>query len=454
MIGTLDGDIAYGRELFSRYEGERRELRESAEIQSLRSSTLALGAELEALRVRGDEGLRLAAGRAARADNFRAQGDRYYREAREAVDREDFSAARGRIQQAAERYNESLAIQESAALRREWDTRMLALGREIGQREYEAVIREVRELVNRARNEYFAENLESAQELLIRGQNRWNVATVEENPEISYWLSMVRGGLALRSGRVLPATAPLFTEMAQLLNDAHRNYEEGAALIRANRRSEGLARFNNARQKTQEVKLVFPVNQEAGMLELRMDQIADPDTFNASFQRRLNEAIAGIRRGSAESFADLQNLAELNPGFPGIQSALGQAEIDLGYRTVPPDPRILRRSDELTQAARLIVDANLRDQFEAALRQLDEALRLNPNNNQAMTLKDRIQTRTGVGNAVLSSEAEGEYQRAVRELQQGNTLVAMSIVEQLLRNPEHHNSTRILELRRRITTVL
>jgi tetratricopeptide (TPR) repeat protein len=243
-------------------------------------------------------------------------------------------------------------------------------------------------------------------------------------------------------------------EMGQLLNDAYRNYEEGAALISANRRSEGMARFNAARQKTQGVKLIFPVNHEAGMLELRMDQVADPEAFNASFQRRLSEAIAGTKRQSSESFADLQNLAELNPGFPGISGALWQAEIDMGYRTVPPDPQTLRRSDELTRAARAIVESNAWQQFEAALRQLNEALSLNPNNDQAMALKDRVQARLGTGNAVLSSAAEGEYQRAVRELQQGNTLMAMSIVEQLLQNPQHRNSTRILELRRRIEAIL
>jgi tetratricopeptide (TPR) repeat protein len=331
---------------------------------------------------------------------------------------------------------------------------MLALGQEISQRENEIVVREVREMVNRARSEYFAGNFEGAEDLLVRGQNRWQVTNVEENTELSYWLSMVRGALSLRSGRVIPVTAPLFVEMGQLLSEAHKSYEEGVSLIRLNRRMEGISRFSAARQKTQEVKLIFPVNQDAGMLELRMDQVADPDTFNASFQRRLNEAIAGTKRRSAESFADLQNLAELNPRYPGIAAALSQAEIDMGYRTAPLDPQTVRRSDELTRAAQAIVDANARQQFEAALRQVNEALTLNPNNTQAMTLKDRVQTQMGAGNAVLSSAAEGEYQRAVRELQQGNTLVAMSIVEQLMQNSQNRNSTRILELQRRIQSVL
>jgi NaMN:DMB phosphoribosyltransferase len=138
-----------------------------------------------------------------------------------------------------------------------------------------------------------------------------------------------------------------------------------------------------------------------------------------------------------------------------MQQALAQAEIDIGRRPAPPDPRTLAQANELTAAARRIIEGNIRLQFEVALRQLNEALTLNPNNTQAMSLKDRVQTEIGgAGNIVLSSASEGEYQRAVRELQQGNTLVALAIVEQLLQDPRNQSSTRILELQRRIQSVL
>jgi hypothetical protein len=453
-LSRVEEDLPRGRELLAAYGAERREVLTDGGIGALRAAAGALVAALEDLRRLGGKAARIASEQTARADKFRAQGDRYYREAGAALKQDEIAAARELIRLAAECYNESLSLEESAALRREWDTRMLALGQEIGLRENEIVIREVRELVNLARGEYFAENLENAEKLLMRGRNRWYVTNVEENPEITYWLSIVRGGLALRSGRVIPVTAPLFTEMGQLLSEARGDFERGRALIRARRVSEGLALFDGARVKTRKVKIVFPMNREAGILELMMDQVTDPQAFNASFQRRLNEALDGVSRRSAADFAELQNLAELNPGYPGIDDILERADILMGYRIAPPDPRILRRSDDLTRTARAIVDSNDREQFEAALRQLNEALSLNPNNHDAMALKDRVQTRMGTGNAVLSSADEGEYQRAVRELQRGNTLTAMSLVERLLLNPRNRNSTRIIELRRRIEAIL
>jgi tetratricopeptide (TPR) repeat protein len=243
--------------------------------------------------------------------------------------------------------------------------------------------------------------------------------------------------------------------MSLLLSDAKKNYDEGVRYLNTSRRTEGIARFTEARQKTQEVKLMFPVNQEARLLELRMDQVTDPAAFAASFGIRFNEAVAGTKKQSPESFTDLQNLAEINPRYPGMAAALIQAEIDMGYRLPPPDPQALARSNELTAAARRIIDENITLQFEVALRQLNEALTLNPNNSQAMTAKDQVQTRmNGTRTIVLDSRSEAEYRRAVSEFQRGNTLVALAIVEQLLQEPKNRSSTLILELQRRIQSAL
>jgi tetratricopeptide (TPR) repeat protein len=392
---------------------------------------------------------------AAQAEALRLDGDRLYQEARSALGRNNFDAARDRVLRSGERYDASLAIQESAALRTERDTRLISLGAEIARTENEFVVREVRELVNSARDVYFTGNFDRAEEMLVRAQNRWRVTHLDDDPELRYWITVVRGAQSLRSGRTIPITAPLYAEMSQLLSDARKSYDEGLRLINGNRRRDGLVKFTEARRKAQEVRLMFPVNQEAGLLELRIDQVIDPAAFNESFQRRFNEAVAGTKRGSVESFADLQNLAAINPRYPGISKALSQAEIDMGYRPPPPDSRALARSNELTAAARALIDGNVRAQFPIALEQLNEALSLNPNNSQAMSQKDRVQTLLGgAGSVILSSAAEQQYRRAVQELQQGNTLAALSMVRQLLQEPQNRNSTRLLELQRRIETIL
>jgi hypothetical protein len=455
MEQEITADTQWGNSILSQYRAEGPELRAAGEMPVLGGSIQTLLGEFDSLLARERSLAATARNQMAQAESFRLDVERLYQEARAALSQGNFDLSRSRIQRAREQFQASLGIQESASLRAEWDTQVVNLGAEINRIENEIVIRDVRNLVNEARTSYFAGDFEQAEGLLLRAQNRWRVTNVGTDGEVQYWLDVIRGALSLRSGKVIPPTAPLYAEMSQLLSDAKKNYDEGVRYLNANRRAEGLVKFAEARQKTQEVKLMFPVNQDAGMLELRIEQVTDPPVFEASFESRVNAAVAGTKRRSMESFAELQNLAEINPRYPGMAAILVQAEIDTGLRPPAPDPRAIARSNELTTAARQILNGRIVSQFEVALRQVEEALTLNPNNSLAMTTKDQLQTQmSGTRNDVLDSRSEAEYQRAVMEFQRGNYLVANAIVQQLLQNPRNSASTLILDLQRRLQPLL
>jgi tetratricopeptide (TPR) repeat protein len=243
--------------------------------------------------------------------------------------------------------------------------------------------------------------------------------------------------------------------MSQLLSQAQRNFEDGMQYINAGQRSLGIARFDEAQQLTRQVRLVFPINQEAGILDLQIEQFLDPVAFNATFEQRLNAARAGTRMRSVEAFADLQNLAEINPTYPNIRGIITQAEIDMGYRQPPPSAANVARSRELTAAANRIVEANLVAQYEIALTQLNEAISLNPENMEAPHVRDRLLSRISLpGTIVPTSEDEAIYQQALREFNAGNNLAAFALVQRLMQNPRNRNITKIVELQRRIDLVL
>jgi hypothetical protein len=454
MEQDLGAGLELGAVLLAQYKKEDPQVLASPEMQALYNAAQTTVNRLEALQRRGRPRGETARNLAAQAEALRIDGDRLYREAEAALAQSNFDAARDRLTRTGERYDASLAIEDDDNLRAIRDDRLLRLGAEITRIENERIIREVRELVNRAKTTYYAGNFEQSEEMLVRAQNRWRVTNTEPNPEVVYWLTLVRGALSLRSGRIIPPTAPLYPEMSQLLSEAKRNYDEGVRFFNVNRRSDGLAKFEAAREKTREVKLMFPINEEAGLLDLRMDQIADRPAFEASFQQRLNTAVAGTKRKSTEAYADLQNLAVINPRYPGMRAILNQAEIDMGIRPPPPDPRDLARSAELAGQAQAIINANVRAQFEVAKELLGEAIRLNPNNGAASEALDRVNNLIGGSDTiVLTNNAEAEFQRAVREFQQGNTIVAMSIVQQLLQDPRNRIS-KILDLQRRIESML
>jgi hypothetical protein len=455
LNGLLTTDIQKTNTLLAIYNAEPTFIKNDTALKMLQQETTELLQQFSSFQTQVRANISTAQQQSALADSLRLEGDRRYQEAQTALRNLNFDLARQRLQQSGERYDASLAVQDSQDLRALRDQRLLSLAAEISKTENETVVRDVRRLITDAKKAYFAGDFTRAEDILLQAQNRWKTTNVDDEPEVAYWLTLARSALSIKTGRTIPVTAPLYPEMSQLLSAAQQAFEAGKALLAAKKRTEALAQFDIARNKIQQVRILFPLNQEAGLLELRIDQLIDPVAFTANFKERLANAQAKLAAQPQEGYAELQDLYTINPGYPGLKSIIEKAEIQLGLRLPPPDPKAIARSNELVTAAKRIIDANTRSQFPVALAQLNEALKLNPNNEQAISLKDRIQTDVGgQATVVLSSAAEREYQRAVQELQNGNTIVALAIVEQLLQDPKNKNSTKLVELQKRIQSRL
>ncbi len=443
-------------------EGEREALSGEAEyiqederlLRLARSMESRLSA-IQALELRREGLVEMAERRVAEAENARREAERFYNESRLALGRENFDLARDRLRRSEERYNYSLERNESETLRRERDNRLLSLSTEIVQTENLIVIRDVRRLIGEAQNLYYGGNFERAEEQLVQADLRWRTTNVEDESEIVFWLGLVRGALSVRSGRTIMPTAPLYPEMSQLLSFAQKSFDEGRTFLNTRRRAEALERFEEAERYIREVQVIFPLNQDASLLLLRIEQVRDPVQFNESFRNKVQMALGKEGSAPQEAYTELQDLYAINPRYAGLKGHLERIEVRLGLRLPPPDPRALRRSDELTRDARRIIDANVRAQFPVALEQLNEAIRLNPNNESAVNLKVRIQIDAGgSANIVLPFEVQRDYEMAVAEFQKGNTIVANAIVERLLQNPANRRSPKILELQKRIQSRL
>ena len=455
MLAAITADLQNANSISAQLGNESQKIAEDPEIKKINAEYQSVTAELNNLRTQAAALAETARLRSAQAEAHRREGERLFREAQTAFQRREYDAARDRIQQADSRFQSSLEIQESASLRQMRNTQLINLGQSISAAQNEAIIAEVRNLVNTARNAYFNGNFQQAEESLVRAGSRWSITSPEANEEVVYWLGIVRNALTMSSERIISPTAPLYPEMSQLLSQAQRNYEEGVRLYNSGRRTSGLTKFDEARQLTREVRLMFPFNQEAGILDLRIEQFLDPAAFNASFEQRMRSAIAGTRQRSMESFADLQNLAEINPRYPNLRAIITQAEIDMQIRPPPPNPADVARSRELTASANRIYETGVSTQYQIALRQLNEAITLNPNNTEASRIRDRLLNSMFEPNAiVLTNEDEAEYQRALREHNAGNNLVAWALVERLMQNPRNRNITKVVELQQRIRSVL
>jgi len=251
----------------------------------------------------------------------------------------------------------------------------------------------------------------------------------------------------------------LYPEMSQLLNIANQYYNEGKILLSKGKKAEAQVSFDNALKKLREVQTVYPLNQEASLLTLRINQLVDEKAFNEYFTRKVETAKNDYLDKSKQQtvYAELLDLYEINPSYPGLKDFIYNVEIALGIRVKPPDTSALRKSNQLTAQAQQVFDADSRNEISlnSALQLVNQALEVNPDNTEAQILKDRISTSLGgTGTAVLPASAEKQYQQAVQELQKGNILQAYAIVSSLMENKTYSKSAKIIDLMKKVESLL
>lgn len=383
-----------------------------------------------------------------------------YSQAQQAFRNSDYTAARRNIELSSAKYKEAFDYQESPSLREESDRKLMSLGQQINDAENKLVVAEVRALKNQAKTEYYNGNFERAETLLVQAKSRWAVTNGdEEDAEIKNLLALVETALSMKTGRTIPQTAPLYPEMSQILSIAHQYFDKGSELFKKGNREEGTLLLEQSKQKLQEVRLVYPLNQEASLLTLRIDQLINPDSFNEMFEQKINSAKENYKVPSTlqTAYTDLLDLYEIRPDYPGLASLIYQIEIDIGIRQKPVDNSMLVRSQQLTQQADSIIASagNNENQLRSALEKLDQAIQLNPNNDRAVLLKDRVQVALGGrSSVVLSSADEAKYQQAIQELQKNNIIGAYSLVEQLMQNSANRRSSKVLDLQKKVKALL
>ncbi|MDR1316427.1 MAG: hypothetical protein LBK13_06095 [Spirochaetales bacterium] len=385
------------------------------------------------------------------AERFRNEGNFRMNETQTAITAGNFEAARRAIAAARQSFSNSLALQDDTDLRSQTDERLLALNNAMLEAENTRVLAEVRRLIDQGRSLYEAGSYEEAENVLSRAQIRWQTTQTTQEPEIEYWLGFVRNALFVSSMRVILVTDPLYNEMNQLLNLAREDYTRAQDLASGGNRREALTRLASADEKIAQVKKTFPFNQAASVLALRVSFLRDPPNSRQLFQTMFNTARGKIGVNNPEALSELQDLQQIDPGFPGISQAVLEVEVAMGLKRLPPSRQAVAESTRLTREANAIVLRNETAQFELALEMVNRALTLNPDNQGAADIKARLQdVRGSTVTTVLPSAAEEEFRRAQQLFSSRNYYEALAIVERLLQTPAGRNYRPLLELQRRL----
>jgi hypothetical protein len=390
------------------------------------------------------------------ADAASAEADRLVADARRALSSKEFdkpldrlNAAKDRTQKANDRYLASLAIDYSPKL----DAQRIEINTELTNRIGPAAGTEVTTLINTGKSFLFQDNYAKAGEALYQARAIRKDIQGQVDAEVEFWIANVEDALSSTSGRTIDPRNPLYAEMSQLISLARTYYNQGQALLAQKKRAEALVVLGQARDKINQVKTVFTRNQEARVLALRIDQIIDPAAFKLQFSAQFGAAQAQIRLApSRETKATLEDLATIDPNYPGMRQALAQINEALNPRNLLViDPTRQRDARALVVAASAIMDSRDTARFDIALTQINQAIALDPTNAEASQRKNTLLTWLGTAaQAALSSAAEEEYRVAVNEYQAGNFILANSIVDRLLADPKNRDSQKINDLSKKI----
>ncbi|MCK7506531.1 MAG: hypothetical protein MZV70_22395 [Desulfobacterales bacterium] len=273
-----------------------------------------------------------------------------------------------------------------------------ALGIQIVRAENDRVVRDTRRLLTEGKAFYNAGDFARAEEALLQARARWKVThTDEPEPEVENWLRLVQTALSVKTGRDIPQTAPLYPEMSQLLSLGPKEFRggPGGAGAGQGQRPAVLRRGQKAYRRGQAGLPPEPGSPGAGTADQpglgpgRLQPGVCPAGDPGPGQDR-RPAGTGDRLQRPSGSPD-DRPGGTQPGGP--DRAPGDPDRPAPTPAGPegpgggphPDRRGLSGSGTPGTIG----------QFSIALARLNQALQLDPNNQSASSLKDRILTYVG-----------------------------------------------------------
>lgn len=380
------------------------------------------------------------------------EGHAQYEKALAAFKKNDFASANAAIDASSEKYAESLDHQFDEKIRMMREETLADLASRIMAAENEKVIRDVFELKEKATAYYYSSDFDSAENTLVKAQTLWATTNTEADPEIEELLASVKNVKSLEFGRVLLSSDPHYPELSSSLNMAKLSFERGIDFKKAGKKNEAEEAFNISLTNIRNVQNVYPLNKEARLISLKIQQELDPEGFPRQFENQYNAAKLNTKLN--ERLADLQDLHAINPKYPGLSKEIYDLEEQLGMH-----PKKEVKADVKKQAAAKLAEAKSimkkagtsETELNRALNAVNQAILLDSTNSEAKNLKLQIQLKVGAQTtAILTQADEKLYAEAGRLFNQRKFSEANDIMTELWKSGAARKSRKVIDLRNRI----
>ncbi len=407
--------------------------------------------DAERLKSGMQDDLALARKQSYEAGQHREKGLADYNNARRSFENNRFAQAKDQLRNASEELTQALNYEEDPEIRKMVDQDFIAFDKEIMEKWKNQSIIEVRNLINRAQNDYRQLLFEDAENLLLRAQDLSNeINPAKPDQEIVIWLDIVRNALSARSSREIKEEEVNYAEMTQLFNLANKDYYDGVAALKKGDKEQADKLFQSARDKIALILRSYPYHRDSRVLLYKIEQAT---RTRADFNRYLTLQVKNAdqllsKQNYLEAYAVYQDVQEIDSRYPGINGKVRRAEELVGIRARQPSQADQARSNELVRLAR---ESRANQDYQTAIGYLNDALRLNPFNRTAAVLKDRINEIIAPPSSILPVEAQQLYNAAVVSYNNKEYLRARQLLGQIKRDfPQQARNTKVVELEEKI----
>lgn len=336
-----------------------------------------------------------------KADTARENGDYYLEQAEVALKDLNLDEAERLLEQATSQYADSLNYMFDQKLADRADSKHDEIAQKILNARNEIGIVNSRREYNQARTQMEQSNYEEALKHIQSAIKIWGETQAETNPEYDDLQSLINTAIHLQQGRNLTESDPLYAEMSQILSQANMYYDQGVKLYNAGNKTEGDRSFESAIENIEKIRKVYPNNEDAGVLLLKIRYFRNPELLKQNIADSLakckNKKLSLEERTNA--YNELLNYQKYDSGNKELSNEIVNIEIELGMRPKPVDNSAKARAQRLVQDALKDEKAGRRTQ---ALTKANQALALDRDNTQAQSLKDRLTTQRGATTTVTS----------------------------------------------------
>jgi hypothetical protein len=367
---------------------------------ALMSSTEALAAQMSAETSEVERLSAVAQTQRGNALGKRKEADAFFAAATRALDQKSYDTATANFRSASTSYLDSLQFEDDPTALERYTTDIPAALDKITAANRAQKLQDVDAQIASGRTQFNNEEFLKSFNTLQGALRSWRdlQGADEPYPALDALLEQVRGALDVSSGRDLDQSDSRAPAVNAFVSAANNLVTQATALARSSPQRALL--LNDALVNVQRALAIVPVYRAAKALQLKVRKALAPTDaqFNAQADREIASIIDDLGRGTLtadRAYFQLKDYYDVRPDYPGLKDRLAKMEVSLGFTSTPVSAGDLAESDRQYRLASDSYRTGTPEALAAALKNLNTAIQLNPNNNLALALRRSILLRLG-----------------------------------------------------------